>query len=234
MSDIPCPARSPMGSSPRAHRRPGRGWQSTRTADRPFQTKTEFGGAAGRLTPKSIEQAEDRGNKMKSPPIFGIFLGLAVATAPFGLAEATASDLRSLQGTRATEAAYEVSADGTRATNFGEHPKGVFIVDSKGRYSLQIFRESRVPFASGDKTKGTAEDYRQAVLGSSTHFGKVSIDRAKHQLDFDLEAGSFPNWDGKRQVRDYSFKDGVLSYAVPASAYGGGVVAYSVWRRVGR
>jgi hypothetical protein len=34
-------------------------------------------------------------------------------------------------------------------------------------------------------------------------------------------------------IRDYTFKDGVLSYAVPASAYGGGVVAYSLLRRVG-
>ena len=142
-------------------------------------------------------------------------------------------NLLSLQGTWVMEAAYEVSADGTRSTNFGEHPRGLFIVDSEGRYSLQIFRENRAPFASGDKTKGTPDEYRQAVLGSSTHFGKVSIDRTKHQLDFDLEAASFPNWDGKRQVRDYTFKDGVLSYAVPASAYGGSTVAYSVWRRVG-
>jgi hypothetical protein len=37
--------------------------------------------------------------------------------------------------------------------------------------------------------------------------------------------------DGKRQVRDYTFKDGVLSYAVPATAYGGGAVAYSAAAR---
>jgi hypothetical protein len=46
-------------------------------------------------------------------------------------------------------------------------------------------------------------------------------------------AQTFPNSNGKRQVRNYTFKDGVLSYAVPASAYGGGVVAYSLLRRVG-
>jgi hypothetical protein len=118
---------------------------------------------------------------MKRPTIFGIFLLLPLGGAAFTHAQAPTRDLRSLQGTWVMEAAYEISADGTRAT----------------------------------------------------HFGKVSIDRAKHQLDFDLEAASFPNWDGKRQVRDYTFKDGVLSYAVPASAYGGGTVAYSVWRRVG-
>jgi hypothetical protein len=161
------------------------------------------------------------------------FTPTRTSTQEFTTAQAPTQDLVSLQGTWVMEAAYEISADGKRTTNFGEHPKGLFVVDAKGRYSLQIFRENRAPFASGDKTKGSPDEYRQAVLGSSTHFGKVSIDRARHQLDFDLEAASFPNWDGKRQVRDYTFKDGVLSYAVPASAYGGETVAYSVWRRVG-
>ncbi|WP_163314452.1 lipocalin-like domain-containing protein, partial [Enterobacter hormaechei] len=69
---------------------------------------------------------------------------------------------------------------------------------------MQIFRPDRPAFASGDKTRGTAEEYRQAVLGSSTHFGRVSIDPGKHQLAFDVEAASFPNWEGKRQVRDYT------------------------------
>lgn len=170
---------------------------------------------------------------MNHPTIFGILLVLSPGSAAVTQAQAPRQDLRSLQGRWVMEAAYEIRADGTRSTNFGEHPKGLFVVDTKGRYSLQIFRENRAPFASGDKTKGTPDEYRQAVLGSSTHFGRVSIDEAKHQLDFDLEAASFSNWDGKRQVRDYTYKDGVLSYAVPASAYGGGTVAYSVWRRVG-
>lgn len=191
---------------------------------------------------------------MKRPTIFRSFLLLSLGGSAFALAQASAQedftrarmstkefatseastqDLRSLQGTWVMEAAYEIGADGVRTTNFGEHPRGLFVVDAEGRYSLQIFRENRAPFASGDKAKGTPDEYRQSVLGSSTHFGKVSIDRARHQLDFDVEAASFPNWDGKRQVRDYSFKDGVLSYAVPASAYGGGIMAYSVWRRVG-
>jgi hypothetical protein len=118
---------------------------------------------------------------MKRPTIFGIFLLLSLGGPAFTHAQAPTQDLRSLQGTWVMESAYEISADGTRAT----------------------------------------------------HFGKVSIDRAKHQLDFDLEAASLPNWDGKRQVRDYIFKEGVPSYAVPASAYGAAAAAYSVWRRVG-
>ncbi|HSX59681.1 MAG TPA: lipocalin-like domain-containing protein [Tahibacter sp.] len=136
-----------------------------------------------------------------------------------------------LEGTWTMTQAYEIHPDGSRTTNYGEHPIGRLIVDAAGRYSLQIFRPSRPAFASGDKTRGTAEEYRQASVGSSTHFGRVAVDAGKHQLTFDLQAASFPNWEGKRQVRDYTLDNDVLSYAVPASASGSGVVAYSVWRR---
>jgi len=127
--------------------------------------------------------------------------------------------------------AYEIKADGTRSTNYGEHPLGLLTVDAAHRYNMQIFRIGRSVFASGDKARGTPDEYRQAVVGSSTHFGTVTIDTAKHELVFDVKAASFPNWEGKRQVSDYTFKDGLLTYAVPAAASSSGIVAYSIWRR---
>jgi hypothetical protein len=148
-----------------------------------------------------------------------------------GLGTAHAEDLASLQGSWVMVAAYEIHADGTRTTNYGEHPDGLFIVDAAGRYSMQIFKVGRPAFASGDKARGTPEEYRAALVGISTHIGKVTIDPAHHQLVFNVEDSSFPNWEGKSQVRDYTYKDGVLSYAVPASASGSGTTAYSVWRR---
>jgi hypothetical protein len=157
--------------------------------------------------------------------VAALLAGTAVAAQP------QPEDLRSLEGTWVMDSAYEMHPDGTRSTNYGEHPLGLLSVDSAGRYNLQIFKMGRAAFASGDKTRGTPDEYRQAVLASSTHFGTVAIDRAKHQLVFDVKAASFPNWDGRRQLRDYTFKHGVLSYAVPASATGNGVIAYSVWRR---
>ncbi len=160
-------------------------------------------------------------------PNFVYVLSLMAAS----MGSAQAADLTSLQGTWVMVSAYEIHADGSRTTFYGEHPDGLFIVDATGRYSMQIFRPGRPVFASGDKQRGTAEEYREATVGISTHIGKVSIDPAKHQLVFDVEAASFPNWEGKRQLRDYTFKDGILSYAVPASASGSGTIAYSVWRR---
>lgn len=155
-------------------------------------------------------------------------LGLLAGVGP----GARAADLRSLEGTWVMQAAYEVRADGTRTTNYGEHPKGLLNVDAAGRYNMQIFKAGRPAFASGDKARGTPEEYRAALVGISTHIGKVAIDRARHQLLFDVDAASFPNWEGRRQVRDYTFENGVLSYAVPASASGNGTTAYSVWRRL--
>lgn len=137
-----------------------------------------------------------------------------------------------LKGTWVMDSAYEIRADGTRTTNYGEHPDGLMMVDSSGRYSIQIFRPGRPNFASGVKAQGRPDEYREAVLGSSTHFGRVRIDAATHQLLFDVEASSFPNWEGKRQVRDYTYNSGALSYSVPASASGNGTIAYSVWRKV--
>jgi hypothetical protein len=105
------------------------------------------------------------------------------------------------------------------------------MVDKAGRYSLQIFRPDRVKFAAGVKAQGTPDEFRDAVLGSSTHTGRVTIDTARMKLIFDIETASYPNWEGTRQVRDYLFEDGTLTYSVPASAAGNGTIAYSIWRR---
>jgi hypothetical protein len=157
---------------------------------------------------------------------------IALAALPLmGAAPRSAPEPLTLAGTWTMEAAYELRADGTRTTNYGEHPSGRMMIDAAGRYSIQIFRPGRPRFASGFKGQGQPEVYRAAALGSSTHFGRVAVDEAARQLTFDVEASSFPNWEGKRQVRDYSYGNGLLSYSVPASASGDGTIAYSVWRR---
>ena len=159
-------------------------------------------------------------------------IGLAtilMAAGTFGMAAETRP--LSLEGTWVMTAAYEILADGTRTTNYGEHPNGLLMVDKAGRYSIQIFRPDRPKFASGDKKKGTPEEYAEAVLGSSTHTGRVVVEPVRGKLIFNIEAASYPNWEGTQQVRDYTFKDGTLTYSVPASASGNGTIAYSVWQR---
>ena len=157
-----------------------------------------------------------------------------VISAPVVMGTASTTDGLKMQGSWVMVSAHEILADGTRTTNYGEHPHGLMMIDRGGRYTIQIFRPDRPKFRSGDKTRGEPGEYRDAMLGSSTHFGRVAVDAAKRQLIFDVEAASFPNWEGKRQVRDYSYSNGVLTYAVPAGASGNGTVAWSVWRKIGQ
>jgi hypothetical protein len=138
----------------------------------------------------------------------------------------------SIEGSWMMASAYEIRADGTRTTNYGEHPNGLLMVDKSGRYSLQIFRPTRPKFTAGDKSRGTAEEYREASMGSSTHTGHVLVDSAKGKLIFKIETASFPNWEGTQQVRDYTYKNGTLTYQVPAGASGNGTIAYSIWQRL--
>ncbi len=161
--------------------------------------------------------------------------GLIGATAMLMMsvsAGATDAPRLSLEGTWVMTSAYEILADGTRTTNYGEHPDGLLMVDKAGRYSIQIFRPDRPRFASGVKSQGTPEEYREAVLGSSTHTGRIIVEPAKGKLIFKIDTASYPNWQGTEQVRNYTFKDGTLTYSVPADASGNGTVAYSIWRHV--
>lgn len=136
-----------------------------------------------------------------------------------------------LAGTWTLVAADVLHPDGSRASDFGEAPKGLLLVDRQGHYSLQIFRSDRPHFSSGDKAHGSDSEYKAAVMGSSTHYGTLSMDANKGLLVFQIEGASYPNWEGQAQSRQYELKGDELSYRVPARPDGN--VPLSVWRRIG-
>lgn len=145
------------------------------------------------------------------------------------LADPTNAPL-SLAGTWTLVAADVQHPDGSVARDFGAKPTGLLLIDSQGRYSLQIFKSERPQFADSDKAKGTDAEYKAAVMGSSTHFGTITVDSASSTLVFHVQGASFPNWEGQQQSRHYTFKDNVLSYRVAARPNGD--VPISVWRRI--
>lgn len=135
-----------------------------------------------------------------------------------------------LQGTWALVAADKILPDGDVARDYGEHPSGRLVIDAQGRYSLQIFKAERQRFASDSKPDGSPDEFRSAVMGSSTHYGTVAIDDKAGLLVFSIEDSSFPNWVGTVQRRQYEFDGRELSYRVPPRADGS--VPMSVWRRL--
>jgi hypothetical protein len=138
----------------------------------------------------------------------------------------------SLAGTWTLVAADVLHPDGSRSHDYGDAPKGLLMIDRMGHYSLQIFRADRPRFANPDKTKASAQEYRAAVLSSSTHFGTIAVEPRRHRLVFHIEAASFPNWNGQRQSRAFELHGDMLSYRVPPRPNGD--IPVSVWRRIGR
>lgn len=159
-------------------------------------------------------------------------IGMAFAT----LAGLSSSDVPApmhgspLQGTWTLVAADKILPGGATARDYGETPKGRLVVDGQGRYSLQIFKSERLPFASDSKADGTADEFKSAVMGSSTHYGTVTIDKNAGLLVFSIEGSSFPNWEGNVQRRQYTLQGSELRYRVPPRADGS--IPVSVWRRL--
>jgi hypothetical protein len=137
-----------------------------------------------------------------------------------------------LAGTWTLTGADEIRPDGAIVEPYGSEPAGLLIVDKEGRYSLQIFHPDRARFASGDKRKGTPPEYEAAVMGMSSHIGRIEVDPSAATLTFHIERASYPNWDGTTQKRHYRLAGGDLCYEIPASATGNGTVPRSRWRRV--
>src|SRR5471032_305541 len=153
----------------------------------------------------------------------------ALLAAPAKPADQATVD-RMLAGTWSLVAADIIRPDGSRARDYGAAPTGSLMIDSQGRYSLQIFMAERPRFASGNKPTGTPAEFEAAVLGSSTHFGTVSVDQAEKTITFSVQGASFPNWEGERQTRRYELNGDELSYRVAARPDGN--VPISVWKRM--
>jgi hypothetical protein len=135
-----------------------------------------------------------------------------------------------LVGTWRLTAADLILPDGKQVSDYGASPHGIAIFTTDGHYTVQIFRGDRVKFASGDRSKGTPEEYKGAVLSNSCHFGTYVLDNAKGTITFNIECGSFSNWDNTVQVRSFSLNADTLSWKVPPRP--DGAIPISVFTRV--
>jgi hypothetical protein len=169
------------------------------------------------------------------PPPRTIEVAVAAVLIGGSLATASAAGERpslplALVGTWTLVAADVQHPDGSIGHDYGAAPRGSMMVDAAGRYALMIYKSERPRFASGDRATGTPEEYREAALGMSVHYGILSADVKAHTLTFAIEQASFANWNGTRQVRHYQLQGMVLRYTVAARPNGD--IPISVWRKV--
>ena len=76
------------------------------------------------------------------------------------------------------------NANGTKINTYGAKPKGILMFDGGGHFSLFIANPDRTKFASGSRLQGTPEEYKAAVQGSISYFGKYSIDEKRESYQF--------------------------------------------------
>lgn len=155
----------------------------------------------------------------------GLLLCIAAITPSVQAAEPSP-----LAGTWTLVAADVIRPDGTRARDYGESPQGLLMIDGQGRYSAQIYQSERPRFASGRKDGGSAAEYRQAILGCSTHFGTIEVDAAGRIITVRVQRSSYPNQDDTEQKREFQLQGDELSYRVPPRPDGG--IPISIWRRL--
>jgi polyisoprenoid-binding protein YceI len=135
----------------------------------------------------------------------------------------------SLAGTWTLTAADEIRPDGSHVHAYGENPEGQLIFDEAGHYSVWISRAMHSTFKSGEKSRGTADEYRAATLEISSHYGRYTVDAANHTITFDIVHASFPNLDGVEEKRPYELTGDALTWRLPPRS--DGTIPISSWRR---
>jgi hypothetical protein len=126
----------------------------------------------------------------------------------------TPAQTPSIAGTWVLTRADKLLPDGTRVSDYGGNPHGLVIFTNDGYYSVQIYRAERLNFSSGDKLKGTPEEYKEASLRTSVHFGRYTLNPVKATITFHIDRSSFPNQDDTTQVRPYEIRGNELSWKV--------------------
>ena len=105
------------------------------------------------------------------------------------------------------------------------------MLGADGRYTIVLLRAKLPKFASGSRSKGTADEMKEVVQGSLAHFGSYRIEDGGKTLIMHIEASTFPNFDGTSQKRSLKVSGDLLTYVV-ATPSGGGKPGETVWRRV--
>jgi hypothetical protein len=155
---------------------------------------------------------------------------VSLLTALVAVSASAMAQNTSIVGTWTLTAADKILPDGTRVPDYGSNPHGLVIFTANGYYSVQIYRAERLKFASGDKFKGTLEEYQDASLSMSVSFGQYTFDPVKHTVTFQTDRSSVPNRDDTTAVRSYELRGDELSWKVASRQDGS--VPVTVLRRV--
>jgi hypothetical protein len=116
---------------------------------------------------------------------------------------------------------------------FGEKPQGIIMYTPDGYMSAQLCRPDRMPFASGDWFRGTAEEYAAQGSAYIAYTGPFEVDEAKQSLTHSMFISLFPNWIGQTQPRIVKIEGDMLNLSTASPINSGGKLVNSRlrWKR---
>jgi hypothetical protein len=119
---------------------------------------------------------------------------------------------------------------GNKSDRRGPNPKGLLIFEASGRYSILTSRADLPNFAIDNVNQGSAEENKAVMTGMIANVGTWSVDEKTKTITTNVDAGSFPNLNGKTQTRVVSsLTPDELRYVNGASV--SGTVDEATWRR---
>jgi hypothetical protein len=135
-----------------------------------------------------------------------------------------------LIGTWTFVSSVDTNKEGVKSDRWGPNAKGLFIFEANGRYSFMIARPDIPKFAVANVNQGTAEEYKAVATGMIAWIGTWSVDETTKTITTNIDAGSFPNFNGTSQTRIISsLTASELKYTNAVTSTG--TVVESVWRR---
>ena len=155
---------------------------------------------------------------------------LALFMLPSGAVSQQGSLKQQLVGAWTLVSIIATDKSGNKSDRRGPNPKGLLIFDASGRYSILTARAALPDFAVDNVNQGTAEENKSVMTGMIANVGTWSVDEKTKTITTNVDAGSFPNLNGKTQTRVISsLTADELRYVNGASV--SGTVDEAVWRR---
>ena len=67
----------------------------------------------------------------------------------------------------------------------------------------------------GATLAGHPEEYKDAIMSTSVHFGRYAMDPQKRTITFKVDRASFPNWDDTTRSCTFTLEGDTLAWRTP-------------------
>jgi hypothetical protein len=111
---------------------------------------------------------------------------------------------------------------------FGSDPKGYFMFDAAGHFSINLIRPRRPKF--GNRDFPTEGESKAALEGMIVMLGDYKVNETEHLISVHIISGSFPAWDNSDQKRFIAISGDELTYKNPTPATGAGTAVVTLKR----